>query len=628
MSDSTNTLRRMITGGVAVTLITALVVLFILAMQQMPAIKPDFSKVYEGSDFTILAMNGSPRAYLLVKNNARLLIDCPGHMNPDATGEVELVLLSHHHRDSIEGAGRYPTAKVRAPKLSAEWIDPKSVTKFWKESVPLRNSRTGYFVHPTGIDGIDCDLVDGTKIDWQGLTIEVIATPGHSVDHVSFLVNGHLFCGDAITSTGKLWTAYTTEWDHWTDVGLKPAAASVRRMMDEGVMHLHPARGSLSSLPQINLAKAAERIDTVGFHKSYERFTNQLGDVPEYKQLVPKEQVASGGDKPWIKVSDSLWITGNTYVLKSKDSGGVMVLDPWGQRSVDQIAKLREAEKLGPVELVMFSHAHFDHFDGVYTLPEKGKYKVWALDLVAMPLVDPFSYRAPFLDSRPIAFDKIHRHGDVAEWNEYSFKFRHLPGQTVFTSSIECTIDGKRCLFTADNFFHHTQFSGTGGWMGLNRSSPLQYSFSAKQVKELRPDWVLAEHGGPFEYNAEDFTRRIAWGEAAYKSQSASGHFGKPGLDWDPHCVTVLPVAVKVKPGDVVPFTIPVPDCGQATIMLMGRGIIDTQSWDILAQKTDQTKRFNVTIPMDTKPDRYVFVLKVQRAEGEVCDPTIVIDVE
>jgi glyoxylase-like metal-dependent hydrolase (beta-lactamase superfamily II) len=628
MTDNTNTLRRMILGGVAVALMTALVVLFILAMQQIPAIKPDFTKVHESSDFTILAMHGAPRAYVIIRNDHRLLIDCPAHLNPDATGDVDLVLLTHHHRDSIEGAGHYPNAKVHAPKLSGEWIDPLNVQKFWKESVPLRNSRTAYFVHPTGIDGITCDLVDGTKIDWQGLSIEVVALPGHSVDHVGFLVNGHLFCGDAITTTGKLWTAYTSEWDHWTDSGLKPAAASVRKMMDERVKQIHPARGSLTNLPQLDLAKAAERIEAVGWHKSYERYTNQQGDVPEYKQLVPKEQVGSGGDKPWSKVSDSLWITGNTYVLKSKDTNGVMVLDPWGQRSVDQVAKLREAEKLGPVELVMFSHAHFDHFDGVYTLPEKGKYAVWALDQVAEPLMEPFKHRAPFLDARPITFDKTLRHGESAKWNEFTFKFHHLPGQTVYTAGIECTIDGKSCLFTADNFFHHTQYSGTGGWMGLNRSSPQLYANSAKLVKQLKPDWVLAEHGGPFEFNAEDFTRRIAWGEAAHKAQSNSGIHGNPLTDWSPHTVTVTPVAVKVKPGEVVPFTIPNPQCGQATILLDGRGVIENQSWNILAQKTDQTVRFNVTVPQDIKPGRHVFVLKVLRAEGEACDPTIVLDVE
>jgi glyoxylase-like metal-dependent hydrolase (beta-lactamase superfamily II) len=65
----------------------------------------------------------------------------------------------------------------------------------------------------------------------------------------------------------------------------------------------------------------------------------------------------------------------------------------------------------------------------------------------------------------------------------------------------------KRCYFTADNFFHQDTFSGSGGWMGLNRSSPPMYAASAQKVLDAAPEWVVAEHGGPFEFSAEDFRR-------------------------------------------------------------------------------------------------------------------------
>ena len=55
-------------------------------------------------------------------------------------------------------------------------------------------------------------------------------------------------------------------------------------------------------------------------------------------------------------------------------------------------------------------------------------------------------------------------------WREYRFRFHHLPGQSVFTMGVETVIDGKKCFFTADNFFHQDMFTGTGGWMGLNRA--------------------------------------------------------------------------------------------------------------------------------------------------------------
>src|SRR5439155_943996 len=82
-----------------------------------------------------------------------------------------------------------------------------------------------------------------------------------------------------------------------------------------------------------------------------------------------------------------------------------------------------------------------------------------------------------------------------------------------FTMGVITKIDGKKCFFTADNFFHQDMFSGSGGWMGLNRSWPLPYAASAQKVLDAAPDWVLAEHGGPFEFSAEDFKRRVKWGE-------------------------------------------------------------------------------------------------------------------
>ena len=90
---------------------------------------------------------------------------------PDAVAElgaktVEAVLLTHHHRDTAAFAARVPAKKVpvRAAKESADWLTPEGVAKFWKDSVPLRNSRTAYLVLPEGVEGIDCSLEDGKTI--------------------------------------------------------------------------------------------------------------------------------------------------------------------------------------------------------------------------------------------------------------------------------------------------------------------------------------------------------------------------------------------------------------------------------------------------------------------------------
>ncbi len=552
------------------------------------------------------------------------------------------VLLTHHHRDTCRAVGEWLAAKVqvRAAKGSEPWLAREKVAKFWKDTIPLRSSDTAYFVVPKGFDGIECTLADGAAVELGGFKVRVVATPGHSPDHVAFAVaKGNaeplVFCGDAVTNAGKLWTPFTTDWDHWTDKGLKPAAASLRKLAALRPADLFPARGApvTENVPAV-LENAAKDVDEVGFLKSFERFTNRLGNPPQYDFLVPKEQVGSNGSQPWAKVSPHLWITGNTYVLASKDNAACLVLDPWGDRSVKQVEQLRAAEKVGPIEIVAFSHAHYDHFDGVYTLPGRDGYKVWGLDTVAAPLREPFRFRAPFLDARPIAFDKVLKDGESATWREYTLTFHSLPGQTAYTCGIEATIDGKRCYFTADNFFHQNHYSGSGGWMGLNSSSPAVYARSAQKVLDAAPDWVLAEHGGPYRFHAEDYRRRVQWGEAAARAANAVCPTGQHLDDWNPHRVSVEPIRVEARPGATVEATVRLTNwstsrAALANVTIQGRGVFPDQTVKLEAPiRGIKSETLRVTLPMDIPAGRHVFAVVPLDSQGrDYADPFLAIDV-
>src|SRR5205823_5575761 len=133
----------------------------------------------------------------------------------------------------------------------------------------------------------------------------------------------------------------TTDWDHWTDAGLKPAAASLRKLAALKPSLLLPAHGD--AIPR-DAARALERtaaaVEEVGFLKSFERYTKErLGGAPDYAFLA-KGQATSNGSLPWTRVSEHLWLTGNTYVLVSKDERAFLVVDPWDPHSARQIPKL------------------------------------------------------------------------------------------------------------------------------------------------------------------------------------------------------------------------------------------------------------------------------------------------
>jgi glyoxylase-like metal-dependent hydrolase (beta-lactamase superfamily II) len=583
---------------------------------------------------------GQPAGYALVSGSRALLIDAPaGPEGLKARGvkTIDAVLLTHHHRDGLAALGHYLDAKVRirAPKASAPWLTPDGVRKYWIESLPLRNSRTAYLVLPEGHAGIDCSVNDGDTIDWQGWSIRVVSTPGHSPDSVAFAVRkggaGPLwvFSGDAIAAAGKLWSPYTTDWDHWTDAGLKPAAQSLRKLARLRPAALLPAHGEVIARTVKSrgvvraLEQTAKAVDEVGFLKSYERYTRErVQDPPRYAFLA-KEQAGTNGSKPWSRISQNLWLTGNTYVLVSRD-GPCLVVDPWDPHSAKQVPKLQGDQKLGKVEVVLASHAHFDHYDGAYALLARDRPQVWTLDRVATPIADPYLLRAPFLDARPVPVSKRLTDGQTARWREYTFKFHFLPGQTEYTMGVETTIDGKRCLFTGDNFFHHDLYSGTGGWMGLNRSGPALYETSARKVLALAPDWVLAEHGSAMEFSAADFRRRVEWARVSARAADALCVSGNHRHDWNPHHVRLEPILQKARPGQTVKATLVVdnvlPRPRKLSVTLEGRGRTPDQTWTVEVGPGGTVRR-PVSIALAEKLEAGRVVLALAARAGEVAEP-------
>ncbi len=584
----------------------------------------------------VLRSPGWPAGYALVAGDRALVVNAPtGPEGLKARGvaRIDAVLLTHHHRDTASRAGQYLKAgvPVRAAKESAEWLTPEGVRKYWQESLPLRNSRTAYLVLPEGPAGIDCSLTDGQTMDWNGWSIEVLATPGAARGHVAFAARrgkGGLllvFCGDALAEPGKLWAPYTTDWDHWTDAGLKPAAASLLKLARLRPDMLLPAHGDVVRADAEGvLTRTAAAVREMGFLKSFERYTKErLKDPPSYRFLV-KEQAESNGSRPWSRVSEHLFLTGNTYVLVSRDNAAYLVVDPWDPHSARQLPLLKADRKLGDLEVVLFSHAHYDHYDGIYSLLGRdGKAQTWTLDRVAGPLADPNLLRAPFLDPRPVKFDRLPRDGETLAWREYNLRFHHLPGQTDFTMGVETVIDGKRCYFTADNFFHQDQFSGTGGWMGLNRSWPLPYAASARKVLEAAPEWVLAEHGGPFEFNAEDFRRRVRWGEDSARAADALCVSGNHRQDWDPHRLHVEPLLHKARPGVTLKASLVAGTAlakkGKLVVTLEGRGLTPDQTWDLeVTPETPTRREIALRVDEGIPAGRHVFALRAR--EGDRVD--------
>lgn len=107
----------------------------------------------------------------------------PGDADPvlDAlqVGGLKLaaILITHHHRDHVSGVEKLAQCH-------------KSVAIFgsWNSPVKAITNRVR-----------DGDTIDLSKDLGK---FQIIATPGHTLDHVCYLTQNHLFCGDTLFSAG------------------------------------------------------------------------------------------------------------------------------------------------------------------------------------------------------------------------------------------------------------------------------------------------------------------------------------------------------------------------------------------------------------------------------------------
>ncbi|MGY4677275.1 hydroxyacylglutathione hydrolase [Pasteurella sp. P03HT] len=87
---------------------------------------------------------------------------------------VEALLLTHYHTDHTAGVDifkqYYPTARIFGPEETRS----KGAT----------------------------DIIQPGVFQTDHYQIEVIDTSGHTEQHVSYLIDGHLFCGDSLFSAG------------------------------------------------------------------------------------------------------------------------------------------------------------------------------------------------------------------------------------------------------------------------------------------------------------------------------------------------------------------------------------------------------------------------------------------
>ena len=170
-----------------------------------------------------MTLDGTNTWLLRAPGSAAVVVVDPGPDDPAhlsaiaASGQVITILLTHGHPDHSAGAGRLHEltgAPVRA-------IDP---------------------AHRLGCEG----LGEGDVVEAAGVVLRVWATPGHTADSLSFVLEGSaVLTGDTVLGRGTTVVAHP-------DGNLGDYLASLRRLRELGDATVLPGHG-----PELATARAA-----------------------------------------------------------------------------------------------------------------------------------------------------------------------------------------------------------------------------------------------------------------------------------------------------------------------------------------------------------------------------------
>jgi glyoxylase-like metal-dependent hydrolase (beta-lactamase superfamily II) len=448
--------------------------------------------------------------YVIRRDREAILIDFGSgdvldHLADFGVDRVTDVLLTHHHRDVVQGLARAHAAGIRiwAPHSERDLID--RVDEHW-QARPLENI---YDLREDRFSLLQSVPIHGSVEEYRtgtfgSVDVFPIPTPGHTPGSVSYLIDldGRrlAFTGDLITAPGKVWSLAATQWTYTGIEGLGATILSGLDVLDHAPDRLFPAHGDPIDEPGPAITLLNERLQA-------------LIDL-----RTPEWQLANLRARPFLEISPHLLRNqtsmSNSYVLLS-DSGSALVIDygydfttglpagtdrssrrPWLQT----IPALKRQYGVDRVEVAIPTHYHDDHVAGFNLLREVEGTKVWAPENMAPMLEHPGGFDLPCLWFDPIPVDRRLPFGRSVRWHEYEITVHELPGHTLYAAAIEFVADGRKILATGDQ--------QDGRWVSGERAEFLNYQYrngfrfddfrdSALLYRRLRPDLLISGHWLP-----------------------------------------------------------------------------------------------------------------------------------
>lgn len=508
--------------------------------------------------------------WVLRDNDAALLISLGDasvleHLKEIGVNRVEWLLLTDHHRETLQGAKRLDrkATRVAAPKREQALLETPTQFRKWhpKLADPHTVHGASYVRPPQTPVKVDRWLETGEVFEWKGRKIECVSTPGTSPGGMSYVIRHgartSVFLGGVMHDGAKMTNWFDTEWDYGFASGIDALSASVNRLME-----LKPDLAFATQGPVIR--NAEQQLKT---------YQAKLTDFrADYVRGYPVESLTKAGRHPAIKpcaVRNLAQVTPHLYMLDEKmagknfaiiisDKGRGLLLDCglFPESTLGRLVDdMKEHLGLKQIDACWISHMHGDHFTLGQVLRRMGV-KLWTLDKIVDKCEHPRRYDYPALiASYPGSFDgvKIDRplkDGEVIEWEGHSLHIDWMPGQTEFANCLWLELDGKRIAFTGDNLFGNpADLRQNGHECVVARNSAILeegYLIGSRYLQKLKPDIIMGAHSVLMTKPAAFVDRYHEWAKRMIRLYRDMLPDPEYAYLYDPYWVSAYPYRVDV----------------------------------------------------------------------------------
>jgi len=400
----------------------------------------------------------------------------------------EKMLLTHARRDvtwPVLEAG-IPGLKICAPTAELAYL--QDVEEYW-----VKMAASGQFhdyaqqstkILTAPLD-IDRPVQDGDIIQWQGLELKVLSTPGYTRGAVSYLTQlaGRKICftGDLISGDGQLLDLYSLQdavpgtrirGYHGYAGRIGDLMKSLRKIREQQCDLLVPSRGPYITNPEAAVEKLITSLENVYanylsinagrwyFKDDYDILSRRALGSPDRIDWMPWAETIQENPPKWIKVIK------NSRLMIAED-GSAFLIDCGSEAIFEEVKQMQSEGTVNSVEGLFITHYHDDHTDFAARAASGFGCPVYATEKSADILENPQACRLPALTPNPIPDIQIVKNRQKIKWKEFILEFFYFPGQTIYHDAMLVTSEnGEKIFFIGDSFSP----SGIDDYCLLNRN--------------------------------------------------------------------------------------------------------------------------------------------------------------